>query len=134
MLRTNAFATYMGLGLPTTKPAAARAAAAKAPRRTASAPAPTAKGTSAPDAAVMAERARCAQIVAHGIKHGCVQQAGHLAFDSDMPAAQAIAVLNMRPVASSPRTPKVPDDPLAKAKTKANRIVAAFENINQLNK
>ncbi len=39
------------------------------------------------------ERARCGRIIAAGIKAGCVEQAGILAFDSDMPSKQAVAVL-----------------------------------------
>jgi len=40
-----------------------------------------------------AERARCAKIIAHGIAHGCVRQAGVFAFDTNMTAAQAIRAL-----------------------------------------
>ncbi|MDA8092342.1 MAG: hypothetical protein M0T84_00255 [Betaproteobacteria bacterium] len=45
-------------------------------------------------AARRSERARCARIVAHGIKNGCVNQAGVFAFDTNMSAAQAISALN----------------------------------------
>lgn len=40
------------------------------------------------------ERARCAAIIAHGIQHACVRQAGIFAFDTGMNARQAIAALN----------------------------------------
>ena len=40
-----------------------------------------------------AERARCAEIIAHGVAHGCVRQAGVFAFDTSMTAAQAIKAL-----------------------------------------
>lgn len=40
-----------------------------------------------------AERARCAKIIAHGVAHGCVRQAGVFAFDTNMSAAQAIKAL-----------------------------------------
>lgn len=41
-----------------------------------------------------AERARCAAIIAHGVKEGCVRQAGVFAFDTDLSAAAAIAAIN----------------------------------------
>lgn len=41
-----------------------------------------------------AERARCAAIIAHGIKSGCVRQAGVFAFDTSMSAKQAIAAMD----------------------------------------
>jgi len=40
-----------------------------------------------------AERARCAEILAHGIAQGCVRQAGVFAFDADMTPSQAIKAL-----------------------------------------
>jgi len=40
-----------------------------------------------------AERARCAEILAHGIAQGCVRQAGVFAFDTDMTSAQAVKAL-----------------------------------------
>jgi hypothetical protein len=43
--------------------------------------------------AASAERARCAQIIAHGIANGCVRQAGVFAFDTSMSAEQAIKAL-----------------------------------------
>ncbi len=45
-------------------------------------------------AAVAKERARCAQIMAHGLKSGNAEQAGVFAFDTNMPAAAAISALN----------------------------------------
>lgn len=44
-------------------------------------------------AAVIRERTRCARIIAHGIKAGCVEQAGVLAFDSNLTASTAINTL-----------------------------------------
>lgn len=44
--------------------------------------------------ATRAERRRCARIIAHGIKIGAVEQAGVLAFDSDLPAKAAISTLD----------------------------------------
>ncbi|ANN70907.1 hypothetical protein [Bordetella bronchialis] len=40
------------------------------------------------------ERARCARIIAHGIKVGAVRQAGVFAFDTSMSAQSAIAALD----------------------------------------
>lgn len=45
-------------------------------------------------AAVAKERARCAQIMAHGLKSGNAEQAGVFAFDTNMSAASAISALN----------------------------------------
>jgi hypothetical protein len=45
-------------------------------------------------AARASERARCAKIIAHGIKNGCVRQAAVLAFDSQMTARVAILSLD----------------------------------------
>lgn len=45
-------------------------------------------------AAVAKERARCAQIMAHGLKSGNAEQAGVFAFDTNMSAAAAISALN----------------------------------------
>ncbi len=45
-------------------------------------------------AARRAERARCAKIIAHGIKTGAVRQAGIFAFDTAMTVAAAIAALD----------------------------------------
>jgi hypothetical protein len=44
--------------------------------------------------AARAERRRCARIIAHGIKTGAVEQAGVLAFDSDLTASAAVATLD----------------------------------------
>lgn len=41
-----------------------------------------------------AERARCAAIVAFGVKNNCVRQAGVFAFDTNMTVAQAIAAIS----------------------------------------
>ncbi|HEV2594128.1 MAG TPA: hypothetical protein VGU01_02875 [Sphingomicrobium sp.] len=94
--------------------------------------------------AVVAERERCAKIVAHGIANGCVRQAGIFAFDTDMSASQAIAALSaaaedgknrpsgLRERMSGVRVPNVgtdggagaaadPNDP----KAKANAIILA---------
>ncbi|MFA7942055.1 hypothetical protein ACEK06_06280 [Pseudomonas brenneri] len=45
-------------------------------------------------AAVAKERARCARIMAHGLKSGNAEQAGVFAFDTNMTAAAAINALN----------------------------------------
>ena len=45
-------------------------------------------------AAVAKERARCAQIMAHGLKSGNAEQAGVFAFDTNMTATAAINALN----------------------------------------
>lgn len=45
-------------------------------------------------AAVAKERARCAQIMAHGLKSGNAEQAGVFAFDTNMTASAAISALN----------------------------------------
>lgn len=45
-------------------------------------------------AARTSERARCAKIIAHGIKNGCVNQAGVFAFDTGMTADQAISAMS----------------------------------------
>jgi hypothetical protein len=45
------------------------------------------------DEPVARERARCARIIAYGLKNGCVHQAGAFAFDTNLTAAQAIAAL-----------------------------------------
>jgi hypothetical protein len=47
-----------------------------------------------PSAAVQRDRARCAKIVAHGIKAGAVRQACAYAFDTNMSATVAIATLD----------------------------------------
>ena len=52
------------------------------------------KKDDAKKAARASERARCARIIAHGIKSGTVEQAGVLAFDTALPASAAIATLN----------------------------------------
>jgi hypothetical protein len=54
------------------------------------------------DDAKKAERKRCAAIVAHGIKLGQVEQAGILAFDTDLPIQAALSVLNAS-AAAAPR-------------------------------
>ena len=43
--------------------------------------------------AVKAERARCAKIVAHGLKNNCAFQAATLAFDTGLSANEAIATM-----------------------------------------
>lgn len=94
-----------------------------------------------------AERARCARIIAHGIKNGCVHQAAVFAFDTSMSAAQAIAAINAARLDATAgkrgglagrmagvQVPKVgadaapaPDlsDPKVAAKVAADRIVSA---------
>lgn len=52
------------------------------------------KSAKATRAAVEAERHRCSQIIAHGVKLGAVKSAGVFAFDTDMTAEQAIAALD----------------------------------------
>ncbi len=97
-------------------------------------------------AAKASERARCAKIIAHGIKHGCAEQAGVFAFDTDMSPAQAIAAMSaaasvspqgrasLQQRMSNVRVPNVgtdggaaPDmsDPKSAAKATADRIIAA---------
>lgn len=95
------------------------------------------------------ERARCARIIAHGIKLGRVSQAGVFAFDTSLTAKQAISALNAAGIdaESAPRAtsglasrmatlnvPKpgvdgvqAPDasDPKVAAKLTADRIIAA---------
>ena len=93
------------------------------------------------------ERVRCAKIIAHGIKNGCVNQAGVFAFDTSMTAAQAISALNAGKIDASANSrsslsgrmagvaiPNVgadgsdkPDlsDPRMAAKISANAIIAA---------
>lgn len=92
-----------------------------------------------------AERARCAKIIAHGIKHGCVNQAGVFAFDTALTSSQAIAALTAAKM-DAPRSaglsalmhgvalpnvgvgsPESPDmgNPVVGAKAMADRIVAA---------
>ncbi len=44
-------------------------------------------------AARQSERARCAKIFSYGIKHGCINSAIVLAFETDMTASKAITVL-----------------------------------------
>lgn len=44
-------------------------------------------------ASVKRERARCALIVAHGITHDCVRQAGSLAFDTNLSAKEAVSIM-----------------------------------------
>lgn len=100
-----------------------------------------------PKAAARAERARCARIIAHGIKHGCVHAAAVFAFDTGMSVAQAVSALNAsgRDASASKRgglgsrmaaitVPKVsadaapaPDmsDPKAAAAATAKMIIAA---------
>lgn len=57
-------------------------------------------------AAVAAERARCARIIAHGIATGTVHQAGAFAFDTDLDVDTAIAALDAgRADNAKPRTP-----------------------------
>jgi hypothetical protein len=46
------------------------------------------------ETASKAERARCSRIIAHGIQHNCVRQAGVFAFDTNLTAKQAIAALD----------------------------------------
>ena len=43
--------------------------------------------------AILAERSRCAKIIAHGIKMGKVEMAGVFAFDTDMTAEAAITAI-----------------------------------------
>lgn len=54
----------------------------------------SAKSAKSTRAAVEAERDRCKQIIAHGVKLGAVKSAGVFAFDTDMTAEQAIAALD----------------------------------------
>ena len=49
------------------------------------------------------ERARCAAIIAHGIKAGCVEQAGVFAFDTRLSAAEAISALKAGASATAAR-------------------------------
>ncbi len=58
------------------------------------------KGTRA---AVAADRARCATIVAHGLKSGSVEQACVFAFDTNMSAASAISAMNAASAVSGSR-------------------------------
>lgn len=43
--------------------------------------------------AILAERSRCAKIIAHGVKMGKVEMAGVFAFDTDMTAEAAITAI-----------------------------------------
>jgi len=61
---------------------------------------------SAKKAARAAERARCARIIAHGIKIGAVRQAGVFAFDTKMSSKAAIAALNAGRADARPARPK----------------------------
>lgn len=65
--------------------------------------------------AVRRERARCAQIIAHGIATGRVRQAGVLAFDSELPVKAAKATLDAGSA----------DEPAPKRESLADRMAAA---------
>jgi hypothetical protein len=90
------------------------------------------------------ERARCAKIIAHGIKNGCVNQAGVFAFDTSMTVAQATAALSASrldgkkgtslaqrmtsvdvPVVGADAPQPDSSSPHAQAKAVADRIIAA---------
>lgn len=92
------------------------------------------------------ERARCARIIAHGIKNGCVSQAGVFAFDTSMTSTQAISALSASKLDSNAnrsglgqrmaavKVPNVgadspshidPNNPQAAAKAIADRVIAA---------
>lgn len=92
------------------------------------------------------ERARCARIIAHGIKNGCVNAAATLAFDTSMTSKQVIATLRAAKIDSGAGraglgsrmaavvVPHVgsdvvsgvdPNDPQAAAKATANAIIKA---------
>lgn len=94
----------------------------------------------------LSERARCARIVAYGIKNGCVNAAATLAFDTSMTSKQVIATLRaakidsgagragLRDRMSMVVVPHVgseiesrvdPNDPQAAAKATADAIIRA---------
>lgn len=66
------------------------------------------EGDGAKKAARTLERARCARIIAHGVRIGAVRQAGVFAFDTRVSSKAAIAALNaaMSDDAAKPRAPK----------------------------
>ncbi|MBP2297960.1 hypothetical protein [Azospirillum picis] len=61
------------------------------------------------------ERERCAAIFAAPAAAGRVELAATLAFGTDLPAQQAIAVLEAAPAAAAPSTAQAPANPLAAA-------------------
>lgn len=122
-------------------PQASRPAAPAAATR---APTPSAdlSGTSSIKQAIVAERARAAEILVAGINAGCVNQACALAFDSDLTAAQAIVAISAGALDTAAQTGNGlrrrmsldPDQPAGgtanrapTAKETAARIVAAGE-------
>lgn len=104
------------------------------------------EGSEEAKAARQIERARCAKIIAHGIKNGCVNQAGVFAFDTSMSVSQAIGALSASKLDGGAKGPGLgqrmagvnvvkvgadapashdPSDPQAAAKAVADRIIAS---------
>ena len=104
------------------------------------------EGSEEAKAARQVERARCAKIIAHGIKNGCVNQAGVFAFDTTMSVNQAIGALSASKLDGGAKGPGLgqrmatvgvvrvgadapashdPSDPQAASKAMADRIIAS---------
>lgn len=72
-------------------------------------------------AARASERARCARIIAHGVKTGCVNQAAVLAFDTTLSASSAIATMKAANI----------DAP--KGQNAGSGLDGRMNNVNQVN-